>query len=68
MKAQTGLKTVQGKTRHTPQVVLFAEDYDQIRFWLPEGSVTRAELDRCMIDARNRADDLNAKLEEDAQI
>ena len=72
MKPKTGLKTIDGVTRHTPQVVLFQEDFERILEWLPKlpeltDENLRANLEHCMNAAKADADKFNRMADEDRQ-
>jgi hypothetical protein len=59
MKASTGLKTINGVTRHTPRIMLTWDECQEIQGWLPQGGTLSVELDRAMVAAKERAEELN---------
>ena len=69
MKHTTGLKDINGKLRHTPQVKLFWDECLEILQWLPKGEdlpggKLQADLERCMKKAKLEADTFNTSLAE----
>jgi hypothetical protein len=61
MRASTGLKTIDGITRHVPKIVLSFEECQKIQEWLPQGGTLSIDLDRVMAEAKEKAIELNEK-------